>query len=156
MSAALFAVEPYKSRQGAFSLHGVLRPSAERGMDEPRLGSFKATSLNASFDSFDLDRYMLTEEGRTVRAMAAQVPYDAIVILVNSSRYGGGGIYNDYCITTVDHQASPGVFVHEFGHSFAGLADEYYSADVAYNDFYPKGVERATQLSQVIMYITFF
>lgn len=141
MSAALFAVEPYRSRQRAFSLYGVLRPSAERGMDEPRLGSFKKTSLNASFDTFDLGRYMLTEEGKTVRAMAAQVPYDAIVILVNSPRYGGGGIYNDYCITTVDHPASPGVFVHEFGHSFAGLADEYYSADVAYNDFYPKGVE---------------
>jgi hypothetical protein len=141
MSAALFAVEPYKSRQGAFSLHGVLRPSAERGMDEPRSGSFKATALNASFDTFDLDRYMLTEEGRALRVMAAQVPYDAIVILVNSPRYGGGGIYNDYCITTVDHPASPGVFVHEFGHSFAGLADEYYSADVAYKDFYPKGVD---------------
>ena len=141
MSAALFAVEPYKSRQSAFSLYGVLRPSTERGMDEPSLGSFKRTSLNASFDAFDLDRYMLTEEGKTVRAMAAQVPYDAIVILVNSPRYGGGGIYNDYCITTVDHPASPGVFIHEFGHSFAGLADEYYSADVAYNDFYPKGVE---------------
>jgi hypothetical protein len=141
ISAALFAVEPYKSRQSDFSLRGVLRPSVERGMDEPRLGSFKATPLNASFDTFDLDRYMLTEEGRALRAMAAQVPYDAIVILVNSSRYGGGGIYNDYCITTVDHPASAGVFVHEFGHSFAGLADEYYSADVAYNDFYPKGVE---------------
>jgi len=141
MSAALFAVEPFKSRQNAFSLYGVLRPSAERGMDEPRQGSFKATSLNASFDTFDLDRYMLTEEGRTMRAMAAQVPYDAIVILVNSSRYGGGGIYNDYCITTVDDSSSRRVFAHEFGHSFAGLADEYYSADVAYKDFYPKGIE---------------
>jgi hypothetical protein len=60
---------------------------------------------------------------------------------VNSKRYGGGGIYNDYCVTTVDNAASKQVFVHEFGHSFAGLADEYYMSEVAYNDFYPKGVE---------------
>ncbi len=137
----LFGVEPYKSRQDRFNIRGVFRPSAERGMDEPRQGAFRKTGLNASFNAFDLDRYMLIGEGHRLREMAAQVPYDAIVVLVNSKRYGGGGIYNDYCVTTVDNEASKGVFVHEFGHSFAGLADEYYASDVAYNDFYPKGVE---------------
>ncbi len=137
----LFAVEPYKSSKSKFNIRGVFRPSAERGMDEPRQGVFKTTALNASFNAFDLDRYMLCEEGHRIREMAAQVPYDAIVILVNSKRYGGGGIYNDYCITTVDNERSPGVFVHEFGHAFGGLADEYYTSDVSYNDFYPKGVE---------------
>jgi hypothetical protein len=61
--------------------------------------------------------------------------------MVNSERYGGGGIYNFYAVSTVDNQLSENVFIHEFGHSFAGLADEYYTSDVAYNDFYPKGVE---------------
>lgn len=137
----LFSVEPFRTLRERFAVRAVFRASADRGMDEPRNGSFKRTALGSSFDTFDLDRYLLTEEGKTIRAMAGQVPYDAIVILVNSSRYGGGGIYNDYAITTVDHAASKSVFVHEFGHSFGGLADEYYSADVAYNDFYPRGIE---------------
>ena len=137
----LFEVEPYKSAKAKFNITGVLRPSAEQGMDEPRQNVFKKTLLDASFNAFDLDRYMLIEEGQRLREVAAEVPYDAIVVLVNSKRYGGGGIYNDYCVTTVDHAASRGVFVHEFGHSFAGLADEYYASEVSYNDFYPKGVE---------------
>lgn len=137
----LFQTEPYKSAKEKFNVYGIFRPSEERSMDEPRQGSYKKTSLNASFNAFDLDRYMLTEEGKRLREIAAQVPYDTIIILVNSKRYGGGGIYNDYCITTVDNTASKRVFLHEFGHSFAGLADEYYTSEVAYSDFYPRGVE---------------
>lgn len=140
-SGYLFDVEPYKSNQDKFNIYGVFRPSAESGPDEPRQKVYRNTVLKASFNAFDLDRYLLTEEGFLMREMAAQVPYEAIVILVNSKRYGGGGIYNDYCLTTVDHQASKSVFLHEFGHSFAGLADEYYTSDVAYNEFYPAGVE---------------
>ncbi len=141
VSGWLFDVEPYKGAREKFNVTGIFRPSPERGVDEPRQGAFKRTVLDASFDAFGVDRYLLTEEGRALREMAAQAPYDAIVILVNSPRYGGGGIYNDYCITTVDNDRSQMVFVHEFGHAFAGLADEYYLSEVAYNDFYPKGVE---------------
>jgi hypothetical protein len=137
----LFEVEPYKSSRAAFNVTGVFRPSPERAMDEPRQNVFRKTLLCASFNAFDLDRYMLIEDGHRLREIAAEVPYDAFVVLVNSKRYGGGGIYNDYCVTTVDNEASRAVFVHEFGHSFAGLADEYYASDVSYNDFYPKGVE---------------
>lgn len=137
----LFSTEPYKSSRDKFNVYGVFRPSAERGPDEPRQGVYKNTALNASFNAFDLDRYMLTEEGILLREIAGQVPYDTIVVLVNSKRYGGGGIYNDYCITTVDHFSSKRVFLHEFGHSFAGLADEYYASEVTYNEFYPRGVE---------------
>jgi hypothetical protein len=73
--------------------------------------------------------------------LAAEAPCDVIVVLVNSKRYGGGSIGHDYCVSTVDHPSSLQVFVHELGHSFAGLADEYYASEVSYNDFYPKGVE---------------
>jgi hypothetical protein len=97
--------------------------------------------LNASFNALGTERYLLTEDNRSMRDVAAAVPYDAIVILVNSDRYGGGGIYNDYAISTVNNQWSENVFLHEFGHSFAGLADEYYSSEVAYNEFFPRGVE---------------
>ncbi|MBN2207185.1 MAG: hypothetical protein JW742_07260, partial [Candidatus Aminicenantes bacterium] len=135
----LFAVEPYKSAKSAFNVRGVFRPSPERGMDEPRQERYKRTVLDASFNAFDLDRYMLVDQGHRLRAMAGQVPYDAIVVLVNSARYGGGGIYNDYAVSTVDNPRV--VFIHELGHSFAGLADEYYASEVSYHDFYPKGVE---------------
>ncbi len=138
---ALFGIEPYASLQKRFNVSAVFRPSAEEGTDEPRQHVFRSTALQSSFNAFGLDRYLLTEAGHEMRRMAAEVPYDAIVVLVNSPRYGGGGIYNDYCITTTDHRASVAVFVHEFGHAFAGLADEYYSSDVAYNDFYARGVE---------------
>jgi IgA Peptidase M64/Peptidase M64 N-terminus len=141
MAATLFATEPYKSAKSRISIRGVFRPSAERAMDEPRQKAYKKTVLGASFNAFDLDRYMLIEADHRLHEIAAQVPYDAIVVLVDSKRYGGGSIAFDYCVTTVDNQASPGVFLHELGHSFGGLADEYYASEVSYNDFYPKGVE---------------
>jgi hypothetical protein len=137
----LFSYEPYEHLRDRFNIYGVFRASPESAMDEPRQHAFRKTVLGASFNAFDTDRYMLVEEGHRLREIAAQVPYDTIVVLVNSKRYGGGGIYNDYCITTVDNERSKAVFIHEFGHSFAGLADEYYTSEVAYNDFYPKGVE---------------
>lgn len=140
-SGYLLNTEPYRSNREKFNVNGVFRASAESGPDEPRQNVYKNTVLKASFNALDLDRYLLSEEGFLIREMAAQVPYDTIAILVNSPRYGGGGIYNDYCITTVDNRASQAVFLHEFGHSFAGLADEYYTSEVAYNEFYPPGVE---------------
>jgi len=141
MTAFLFSVEPYKSRKDRFNIRGIFRPSAEQGMDEPRQGVYRKTALNASFNAFDLDRYMLIEEDHRMHEIAGQVPYDAIIVLVNSRRYGGGSIGLDYCVSTVDHPMSPQVLIHELGHSFAYLADEYYQAEVSYNDFYPKGIE---------------
>ncbi len=141
MAAFLFTVEPYKSLKERFNIRAVFRPSPERGMDEPRQRIYKKTVLNASFNAFDLDRYMLIEDDHRMHEIAGQVPYDAIIVLVNSKRYGGGSICLDYCVTTVDHPRSPEVFVHELGHSFAYLADEYYQSEVSYNDFYPKGIE---------------
>jgi len=138
---ALFNIEPYKSRRESFNIRGLFQASAERGMDEPRQGKYRNTLLDASFNAFDLDRYLLSEAGHRLRRVASRAPYDTLVILVNSSRYGGGGIYNDYCITTVDHDRSLEVFLHELGHSFGGLADEYYTSEVSYNEFYPPGVE---------------
>jgi hypothetical protein len=138
---ALFSAEPFKSNKKNFNVYGAFLPSQEAGCDEPRRGIFKNTSISASFNSLGLARYMLTENNRALRDVAAHVPYDTIMIMVNSNRYGGGGIYNFFAAFTADNSWHPYVVVHEFGHSFAGLADEYYSANVAYNDFYPRGIE---------------
>ncbi len=136
-----FSQEPYASHRGSFNIAGVFKPSQESGCSEPSWGVHRNTALGASFDALGSERYLLTEENRRMRDIAAHVPYDALFVMVNSARYGGGGIYNLYCTFTADNQWSSYVFLHEFGHSFGGLADEYYTSSVAYNDFYPKGVE---------------
>lgn len=141
MSRALFETEPYKTAKGRISVRAVHRPSPEKSMDEPRQRIYRKSILDAGFNAFDLDRYMLIEQNHRLHEIAAQVPYDVLVVLVDSARYGGGSIAFDYCVTTVDNARSTEVFLHELGHSFGGLADEYYASEVAYNDFYPKGVE---------------
>jgi len=136
-----FSLEPYKSNADKFNIHGVYKPSGDSGIDEPRAGLFKNTVLGCTFNSMGSERYILTEDNKAVRDLAAFVPYDAIYIMINHSRYGGGGIYNFFCTFTTDNQFRDYLFLHEFGHSFSGLADEYYTSDVQYNDFYPLQIE---------------
>jgi len=137
----LFSAEPYRSRRSDFNVYGVFKPSEESGCDEPSHGLHRRTALSSTFDSLGSERYLLTEDNTALRDIAAHVPYDTLYIMVNHKRYGGGGIYNFFCTFTVDNQWYEYLMLHEFGHSFGGLADEYYTSDVAYNEFYPKGVE---------------
>jgi hypothetical protein len=132
---------PFEARRSLISIRGVMVPSPESGCDEPTRGAFRSTSLGATFNSLGSERYMLTEDNRGLRDIGANVPYDALVIMVNHDRYGGGGIYNLFCTFTAHSDWADYLLLHEFGHSFAGLADEYYSSSVAYNDFYPRGHE---------------
>ena len=136
-----FNFEPYKSYKDKFNFYGVVKPSEESGVDEPRANIFKNTALSATFNSLGSERYLLTEDNKAVRDIAAHVPYDALMIMVNHGRYGGGGIYNLFSTFTTDNQWHEYLFLHEFGHSFSGLADEYYTSDVSYNDFFHTDVE---------------
>jgi hypothetical protein len=136
-----FQQEPYKSHKKSFNIYGVLKFSEESGTDEPRARIYKNTVLNTTFNSLGSERYLLTEDNKDLRDIAAHVPYDALLIMVNSKRYGGGGIYNFYLTFTTDNQWNEYIFLHEFGHSFTGLADEYYTSSTAYNDFYPRDIE---------------
>jgi hypothetical protein len=140
-AALMVGHEPYTSLSHRINVRGVLLPSQESGCDEPSRGVHKRTALGCTFDSLGSERYMLTEDNRAMRDVAQAVPYDVLYIMVNHDRYGGGGIYNLFCTFTSDNQWSEYVFLHEFGHSFAGLADEYYTSNVAYTDFYPAGYE---------------
>ncbi len=140
MSDFLFTVEPYKSARDRISVRGVFRASPERGVDEPRQHSFKNTLMDASYNAFDLDRYLLVEGNKTMHRLAAQAPYDALIVLVNSKRYGGGSICLDYCVASAEGPGAGRIMVHELGHSFGFLADEYVG-EVSYNDMYPEGVE---------------
>ncbi len=134
-------MEPYKSNASKFNLYGVYKPSEDSGIDEPPANLFQNSVLSCTFSSMGSERYILTEDNKAVRDLAAYVPYDAIYIMVNHARYGGGGIYNFFCTFTTDNQFKDYLFLHEFGHSFSGLADEYYTSDVQYTDFYPVGLE---------------
>ncbi len=137
----LISHEPFKKNKDKINVYGVFKPSEESQIDEPGANIYKNTVLNTTFYSLGSERYVLTEDNKAMRNLAAHVPYDAIYIMCNSPRYGGGGIYNFYCTFVSDNQFSPYIFLHEFGHSFGGLADEYYTSDVAYNEFYPAGQE---------------
>ena len=141
MADILFAEPPFSNYKNRFNIWAVEAISAESGTDIPGERHYVNTALNSSFYTFNTDRYLTTQDIKSVNDYAAVVPHDNIIILINSSKYGGGGVYNYYTGTTTDAELSPKVFIHEFGHGFAGLADEYYTSDVAYVEFYPLNVE---------------
>lgn len=128
----LFKVEPFMSRKMDFNVRAVETPSASSGVNKPHPGVFKRTALSISYGAFDSERYVLGFDNRTIRDVAASVPYDYMFILVNERTYGGGGIFNLYSTVSTDNKFSDYIFVHEFGHTFGALADEYYTSDVAY------------------------
>ncbi len=141
MADYLFAEPPFDKYLDRINLWAVEAPSQESGTDVPGEGIYVNTALNASYYTFDVDRYLTTQDMRMVNNYAAAAPHDQIIVLINSPRYGGGGLYNYYSAVTSDHQFTPQVLTHEFGHGFAGLADEYYASEVAYEEFYPLDVE---------------
>ncbi len=140
MTDHLLSIAPYNASSDRINIRGVFRASEQSGTDEPKNGVFRNTALNSSFNTLDIDRYLLVEDNHRMHQMAASVPYDTIVVLVNSTTYGGGAICLDYCVCSTDSRASLMVFVHELGHGLAYLADEYVG-NVTYNDIYPDGIE---------------
>jgi hypothetical protein len=129
---ALFAQEPFRSRRGDFNVRALDLASPQSGVNRPNAGVFRRTPLSAEYNIFDSERYVLTLDNRALRDAAASAPYEFLEILVNERTYGGGGIFNDHATASVDSGFAEYVFVHEFGHHFAALADEYYTSDVAY------------------------
>ena len=125
---SLFSYAPYDRYRESFNVRGVLAPSAESGCNMPGDHVYKNTAMHFSFWTFDSERYCMSTDNRDIRDLAGQVPYDQIYILVNTEKYGGGGIYNFYCSSASSNRFSSDVIIHEFGHGFAGLADEYYYA----------------------------
>jgi hypothetical protein len=137
----IFSEEPFKSNGDNFNIRAVKSASRDSGTDIPGEGVWKNTVMNSSFYTFGVERYMTTMDYKAVSDLAACAPYDQIYILVNTEKYGGGGIYNHYSISAADNLQSRAVVIHEFGHAFGGLADEYYNSAVAYSDFFPLDVE---------------
>ncbi len=132
LAAKLFATEPFKSRKGDFNVRVLELPAAKSGVNRPRTRDDRRTATGVQYNIFDSERYVLTLDNAALRDAAASAPYDFLEILVNEKQYGGGGIFNDQATSSVDSAFAEYVFVHEFGHHFAGLGDEYYTSDVSY------------------------
>ena len=137
---AILAHEPFGKYKENFNFVAVALPSKDSGVSVPGDGEWKDTALKAHFNTFYMDRYLTTLRLKNMHDKLCGVPYEHIVILANTDTYGGGGIYGSYTLTTAHHPAFKPVVVHEFGHSFAGLADEYYYDD-QYVEYYYPGIE---------------
>jgi hypothetical protein len=128
----LFATSPFKERRNDFNVWGLCPPASESGISRPSLGIHRRSPGGATYDAFGSERYILSFDNRAFRDLASHAPYELVEIVANASTYGGGGIFNLYGTVAADSRWAPYVFVHEFGHHVAGLADEYFTSPVAY------------------------
>lgn len=129
---ALFSYEPFKSRRSDFNVRAIDLPAAESGVSRPHAGKYRRNPVSTQYSIFDSERYALTMDNRAMRDVLSAVPYEFVSILINEKQYGGGGIFNLQATAAVGSEFSDYIFVHEFGHHFAGLGDEYYTSPVAY------------------------
>lgn len=141
LTDALFNVSPFKENKTLFNVRFIKSPSEEQGTDLPQQNNWKKTAVDTRFYTFETDRYISVYNYSKLGKVLANVPYDQIIVLVNTKAYGGGGIYNYYSIAIADNIYAEHVFIHEFGHAFAGLADEYDDADDSNADFYNLNIE---------------
>ena len=138
---SIFDHEPFKSMKKRFNVVAVASPSTDSGVSVPRLNEWKHTAFGSHFSTFYSDRYLTTSRVKAIHDALAGIPYEHIIILANTEEYGGGGIYNSYTLTTAHHPMFRPVVVHEFGHSFGGLADEYFYDNDVMTDTSPLDIE---------------
>lgn len=138
---SLFFYEPFKTMKNKFNVVAVASPSIDSGVSVPRKNDWKQTAFDSHFDTFYSDRYLTTSRVKSIHNALSGIPYEHIIIIVNTEEYGGGGIYNSYTLTAAHHSSFKPVVAHEFGHSFGGLGDEYFYDDDVMTDTYPLDVE---------------
>ncbi len=132
LTEVFFATSPFHERRADFNVWALVPPAREAGVSRPSTGIYRDSPVGATYDAFRSERYVLTFDNKAWRQIASSAPYDFVEILTNSDTYGGGGIYGLYSTAAAHSEWAEYLFVHEFGHHFAGLADEYYTSPVAY------------------------
>ena len=132
LTEVLFGTSPFKERRADFNVWAIAPATAISGVSRPSTRTYRDTPLGATYDAFRSERYLLTTDNKAMRRIASSAPYDFVEIITNTDTYGGGGIYGLYATVAANSEWANYVFVHEFGHHFAGLADEYYTSSVAY------------------------
>lgn len=137
---ALFAWEPFASLRNRFNVVAVGAPSLDDGPSVPHRNVWNRGTTNSHYDTFYSNRYLMSQDMHRIYDLLSGVPFEHVMVLVNTDTYGGGGIYNQVLFSTSDHPKFRQVFVHEFGHSYAGLADEYAYDDMD-SEVYPADTE---------------
>jgi hypothetical protein len=132
LTDVLFTYSPFRERAGNFNVRGINPPAVVSGVNRPSNGTFRHSPSGTTYDAFRAERYVLAFDNLGMRRILQHAPYEFIVILGNSKTYGGGGIYGLYSTVAADSAWSEYLFVHEFGHHFAALADEYYTSAAVY------------------------
>ena len=132
LTEQMFSTSPFKERRSDFNVWAIAPPTAVSGVSRPSTHTYRDTPFGATYDAFRSERYVLTTDNKAMRRIASSAPYDFIEILTNTETYGGGGIYGLYATAAANSDWADYLFIHEFGHHFAGLADEYYTSSVAY------------------------
>lgn len=133
LTDVLFATSPFRERKDEFNVRAIAPSAAQSGVSRPSTGTFRDSPIGATYDAFRSERYILTFDNKSMRRIASSAPYDFVEILTNTEVYGGGGIYGLFSTAAANNEWAPYLFVHEFGHHFAGLADEYFTSSVAYS-----------------------
>jgi hypothetical protein len=141
MAEYILEQPPFDQYRERINFWAVESPSAEEGPSNPGQGFYNRTPAGTTYYSLGLDRYLTTSRHGQLMDAAANAPGDVVCVLVNTEAYGGGGIYNAHVVGTAGHPWSKVVFIHEIGHGLAGLGDEYFGSEVAYEEFYPLKVE---------------
>lgn len=141
MANYLLNQEPFTNYSKDINIWAVESISENSGPTNPRTNQWNRTAVGSTFNTFGIDRYLTTSNTFKIMDVAANAPSDVVYVLINTKSYGGGGIYNHFNVATSDHPLSEVVFIHELGHGLAGLGDEYYTSDVAYQDFYNLSIE---------------
>jgi len=132
LTEVLFSTSPFRERREDFNVWALAPAADDSGISRPSTNTYRDSPVGATYDSFRSERYILTFNNKSMRRIASSAPYDFIEILTNTDVYGGGGIYGLFSTAAANSEWAPYLFVHEFGHHFAGLADEYYTSSVAY------------------------
>jgi hypothetical protein len=128
----LFRTSPFMERRTDFNVWALAPPASQPGVSRPSTGVYRDSPVGATYDAFRSERYVLTYSNSEWRRIASSAPYDFVEILTNSDTYGGGGIYGLFSTAAANSEWAGYLFIHEFAHHFAGLADEYYTSSVAY------------------------
>ncbi|MCX6232894.1 MAG: M64 family metallo-endopeptidase [Bacteroidetes bacterium] len=138
---AILKSKPYEKNADKINIWGVMAISKQSGVTNPSDSFYVKSAVGCSFNTINSDRYLMTMENKLLHDQLANAAYDQIIIMCNTNKYGGGGIYNFYSTVAAGNPQVNYLIEHEFGHAFAGLADEYYTSSVTVENFYPLNIE---------------
>ena len=127
----LFAEQPFADYAAYFNVRRIDVVSKESGADHPSQQIFRDTALHARYECFGAPSLLCIDSGTVLDVLDRSVPSidrPIVLVIVNDQEYGGSG--GSYAVASV-HQDGAEIMLHELGHSFGLLADEYWGDEGA-------------------------